>query len=80
MKKIDGSSQPPTETSPCLGNPSRIAQGNLRFPLTLTYHGCPRRVPNQVSGFFETAGEGRRRKSFVFKGLEKAFVAQIHET
>lgn len=39
LNKVDGSSQLPF---PCLGNPSRIAQGNLCFPLTLTYHGRPR--------------------------------------
>src|SRR5258708_351902 len=41
-KKIEGSSQ---QQSGCLGNPSRPVRGNLRFPLTLTYHGCPRASP-----------------------------------
>jgi hypothetical protein len=41
QNKIDGSSQTVSGSKACLGDHSRRVQGNLCFPLTLTYHGCP---------------------------------------
>jgi len=44
-----------------LGNPFRQVKGNLRFPLTYTYHGCPWSFENGRS--FESAHTLSRGRS-----------------
>ncbi len=51
VKTAEGENFVELMPSPHLGHPCRQVKGNLRFPLTCTYHGCPRA---------HTVGENRK--------------------
>ena len=71
QNEIDGHSE--IRLSKRLESPFRQVKGNLRFPLTSTYDGCPRFPPVSVPGF---RNDGSRPKRHLFRsrlGLGSCF-------